>query len=75
MTILSLVPSAVRSLHLDPDPARAATLIEERSLVLFEDSYLNKHLLFAVVEVVLCRAFPEIEVSPTTKSPPEPASD
>lgn len=69
-TILSLIPDAVRRVYFgsgtgenakDRDTA-AVECIEQEILVLFEDEYMNKHFLFALVEVVVCRLFPELAV-------------
>ncbi|TKX27241.1 PXA domain-containing protein 1 [Elsinoe australis] len=64
--IRGLIPAAVRGVYFGK--AREGVKqeeweverVEEDVLGLLEDGYCNKHFLFAVVEVVLCRVFPEL---------------
>ena len=45
----------------DPDPAREVQLRDvERILDVFGDKYMTKHLLYAVVELVVVRLVPEV---------------
>ena len=60
-SLLSLVPPAAKTMYFGTsDEDSQIQSVEDNILVLFEDEYLNKHLLFAVVEVVICRIFPEL---------------
>lgn len=55
------IPEFVRGrLFATQDPVSAAAQIEEM-LDVVGDTYLNKHLVFAIVDLVFLRLFPEME--------------
>lgn len=58
-TLLSLVPAQMQDVYFGPGTERRRREVEE-VLNVFDDGYCNKHLLYAVVELVLLRLMPEI---------------
>ncbi|PNS17932.1 PXA domain protein 1 [Sphaceloma murrayae] len=64
--IRGLIPENIRKIYFGKATSDLAQeewelkRIGEDILSVFEDGYCNKHLLFAIVEVVLCRIFPEL---------------
>ncbi|KAF2156982.1 hypothetical protein K461DRAFT_273078 [Myriangium duriaei CBS 260.36] len=67
-TILSLIPEAVKGVYFGSPPSSdqeeqkiwRREALEREVLELFADEYANKHFLFALLEVVVCRLFPEL---------------
>ena len=59
-TIVQAVPKVIRNRYfgtVDPDLARQDV---EKTLELFADSYINKHLIISAVELIIVRLFPEL---------------
>lgn len=59
-TILAALPPFVRSKFFATSDVLAMRGDVERSLDLFADAYVNKHLLVGVLGLVVVRAFPEL---------------
>ncbi len=58
-TILSLIPAKMQDIYFGAGIERRIREVEE-VLNLFDDSYCNKHLLYAVVELIIVRLLPEM---------------
>jgi len=65
LNVLRAIPAPVRSLYLGADPDAQRRIIETWLDVL-NDAYLNKHVVFGILELVLVRVVPEMgERGPT----------
>jgi len=58
--IVEVVPSYVRAKYFATDDVAAMRGDVEMSLDLFADSFINKHLIVDIVELIFLRLFPEI---------------
>lgn len=59
--LLGLVPGPVAAVFFaSPDPDRWRCQVETDMLDLFSDPYLNRHLIYAALELVLVRLLPEL---------------
>lgn len=58
-SILRLIPDKVRDIYWGPDAARQVDEVEQ-VLNVFGDSYANKHLIYAMLELFLVRLMPEL---------------
>ena len=57
--MLSLLPARIQDVYFGSDNEVRVQEVEE-ALDIFGDSYLNKHLLYGVVELILVRLLPEL---------------
>ncbi|KAI9779490.1 MAG: hypothetical protein M1816_003493 [Peltula sp. TS41687] len=60
-SILHLIPATVRRIYLAENEAEQRKLVE-RGLDVFGDAYLNKHIVFAVMECLVVKIMPELAV-------------
>lgn len=58
-TLLTLVPSAAQAVYFGPGTERRFTEVEEL-LNVFQDSYCNKHLVYAILDLIVVRLIPEM---------------
>lgn len=59
-TIVKAVPETVRNRFFATSDVESTRKDVESTLELFEDQYVNKHLIIAVVELLVVRLFPEL---------------
>lgn len=59
--IVDSIPDYVRQVYFGTKDKEDMHCQTEQILDVFGDSYLNKHLIFAIVDHVVCRLFPEME--------------
>lgn len=66
--IASLFPSlAAYQYYATKDDATIVQAIEQDMLAPFDDAYLNKHLIYAMLELILVRLIPEMAEESTTE--------
>lgn len=62
LAIVDRIPAFARKIYFgSEDREDAARQTERIVLDCFEDQWINKHLVFSIVDLVVCRLFPEIE--------------
>jgi len=59
-TLLSLVPAAAQTVYFGPRAETRLVAEVEELLDLFQDSYCNKHLVYAIVDLLVVRLMPEM---------------
>ena len=59
-TLLNLVPAKIAATFFASDEREAQIQQVEDVLGCLEDTYLNKHLIFQIVELIVLRLFPEL---------------
>lgn len=62
-TIVKTIPKAVRSSFFGTKDQDLMRQDVESTLDLFNDSYINKHLIISAVELIFVRLFPELNVN------------
>lgn len=64
-SILSLIPAFVaRTFYSTSDESEIASIIEDDMLRPLDDEYLNKHLVYSILELVVVRLMPELGEQP-----------
>ena len=59
-TIIEVIPEIIRNRYFGTDDLDLARQDVEKTLDLFADPYINKHLIISAVEVLVVRLFPEL---------------
>ena len=64
--IIGAIPEPIRTIYFATKDVAVMESDVEDKLELYEDAYLNKHLIVAAVELIIVRAFPELATPVST---------